>query len=307
MHGMVMKILRKAEQADRPRITPLVAIWAPSALSTELSWDMRRFATSVPRIFENTSDQSSWLASGQICRSLMSDPVSRVIEGVAMSGQPRVQAYGAGNVSYNVELHGPMLSCRGNQTVTLWLDQLLRTYRNNVTEVPPAYDYLSWVSDDPLDHSQLKGRGVEDSGSNFSKLYVARLPLGSSYVTQCSWYNASFVVGFDFQYPVQIFDVRNITFTDELLCPAEQVTQGSVARNMIHCAFVQSFNSLFQGYAASNSNGTEETDTIYKWTSIDWTNNVTASQGLEQLLWNISLSLLTVPEIAFVLPPQHNA
>lgn len=239
------------------------------------------------------------------------------------------------NQTYQLNFDGPMIQCKPAKYDLVYNLSISEARRRN-HDIPSAATtytkFASWVSTDNFalnmtngtrDHVQLNLDDTLDTHSaENAKLFVmtntgsrtktiidpansddsgrsGRLAMkgGELNVTECRLYNATYDVRFDFEYPNQTRDVtisydsRPLTINHTTLFRHKQLWP--------YAATMQAFGRLLVGEASHSriSSTTYHNQTSWWLLNVDWFDKDPVPTILEQLFQNITLSLLSDPDL----------
>lgn len=218
------------------------------------------------------------------------------------------------NASYELAFSGPALSCSPapNSTLTTVIPWLLA-----VSEDAAAVTWLSFVPTQLQLVTDNKPQIVDTSvlfrvdGYNYNTatdnqsvgLFVAMnngsAMIRSQPMVQCSLYNASYKVAFQFAYPNQNISVVQRTLHDPVTSAGTAPdTYGTP--NWAYLNLMDAFADMMIGYSVGGGGGTETYRTMYQATAL-WTirtpfGNDQVISILENIFQNITLGLLSNPD-----------
>lgn len=217
------------------------------------------------------------------------------------------------NASYELEFFAPAVSCSPAPAsivtrVTGWLESIEGAVEPWLSFVPANLAYFS--SDfNPFDNSDTSGITAffgygynYDVGNQSASLFVAMDNEGSTYsswpMVECTLYNASYQVNFQFTYPHQNISVIQRTLHSAVLTPSNQnATFGTPEWTYMNV--MDAYANILIGYTEGYGGGASSYRTTYQVTALD---SLSAAPGfgtdqvipiLETMFQNITLSLLS--------------
>ena len=218
------------------------------------------------------------------------------------------------NASYELEFFAPAVSCSPAPAstvtrVTGWLESIEGAVEPWLSFVPAKLGYVP--SDfNPFDTSDTSGTATffgygynYDVGGNQSvSLFVSMDNGGSTYsswpMVECTLYNASYQVNFQFTYPHQNISVIQRTLHSAVLTPGDpNATFGTP--EWAYMNVMDAYANILVGYTEGYGGGASSYRTMYQVTALD---SLSATQGfdadqvipiLETMFQNITLSLLS--------------
>jgi hypothetical protein len=223
------------------------------------------------------------------------------------------------NASYELAFFGPALSCSPapNSTVTPVVK-----WAEDTAEAAAALLWLSFApaqlamvtdnksqiaSDSVLFGGYKDGYSIYDAPANQSAgLFVAMnngsVTDDSQPMVQCTLYNASYQVAFQFTYPQQNISVVQRTLHDPVLT-ANKTANGTFGTpDWAYLNLLDAFMNIMIGYSTGGGGGAESYKTLYQATALGTLGTLVSPFGndqvisiLENMFQNITLGLLSNP------------
>lgn len=260
-----------------------------------------------------------------------SSATTKIAYGSAMTGQILPIPASQSNLTYVLSFTGPAIRCEPasarliNDTYTAYRKQISMGIENE-------YHYLSWVpvGENPANLSLLNGVALDFSSSDAAHIYI--IPntsvsgpvygggmdftssldhFGYQDLLDCSLYNASYTVFFNFSYPQQKIDIRSRKLLNPVHVSLDirdwyysQFSSKSLshmfkqqAQRISYQSIMEAFGKLLVGYSWIRDGYNVNSGTSWTMLSIDWTSRDATQKGLEELFQNITLSMLSTSSL----------
>jgi hypothetical protein len=212
------------------------------------------------------------------------------------------------NETYKVNFYGPSIRCGRADEATI----VKATHKFGISESSIWWIFASWVGGNEIvpNSTDMSGydQTLDKSSSDAARIFVmtnfaAMNPEDNGdtrvNVTECLLYNASYNVGFDFQYPnqtvqISVLDLLNTITYDKIGYVDAEASKTESASNA-YLAIMQTFGRLLVGAYQNNYTGEGEKAyfTIFNLLHINWSSGEAVQAGLEQLFQNITVSLMS--------------
>lgn len=228
------------------------------------------------------------------------------------------------NQTYNLLFDGPAIKCGAGSDAATRNASFVYNPQNS----PDTYDFACWMGlitphrdemgtlvkpDLDIYSSTGDSISVMTNVGPFNKNHkLYHKGNSSSYavnITECTLYNATYDVTFDFHYPNQ---TRSIRITD-WINKVTMLENGGIGshdmsfdpRVLSYSAMMTAFGRLLVGSSFNSHYGTVFNEhTSRNMVSIDWSRAEAVQEGMEQLFQNFTLSLISDPALTYVETPQ---
>ena len=320
---------------SRHRLLPLIAIITPSTLTTRISNNMELefHDLMVPQINWTYSNFISYAGAG-FYQGPSAD-TTRIGKAVSALGSMLTMQPFVNNSTYQLQFYAPAVQClNANETVYEMLRPLKREGSLNapfVAFVPRTGGLISSynASLNLNSNSSEVLPGLDEVSTDTAKLFIATawtptLDRSSSLkVSECSFYNYSYTMGFSFVNGIQYLTSKDFTKVNPLPSHDHGVipTDPDVATRLSYQSMIETLGNLLVGSLYISASGEEN----YLQTSLAFTpligaeefgvispplsgtptnktgaRNFTLASGVEELFQNITLSLFASPPYLYV-------
>lgn len=312
---------REVTVADQSsRLIPLAAVIAPGSLV--VTSDRRQNSTiiGVPQL------SYDWQAYGQYTYDpdhaasqlvAASTPLRRVAMTATTSSQITSMQPLFQNYTYEQQFYAPALRCFGanatlinNMTASLNINIAVEQYLQFLAFTPNYLLDLSGPANGTDWESSDLYSGMDEVSQDVYRLFVVPYSnITSSDLNntiECNLQNASYTAQIAFQNGVQSIELPQVDLlhdvapTNEVGINATSLTNVTSGESMraSYTNIMLAFSKILAGYSQeSHYGGTTTSYSYFDMTSIDWSTRQSSEKGLEQLFRNITLSVLSVPDL----------
>lgn len=307
---------RNLLQLTSKRILPTAAIFTPGCLIVTSEMTLNTTYVQVPQPYYWPEALGIINEAGSLSQA---QPLTRKLTyAAATSGALLPLTPRFPNSSYHLPFYGPAVRCLdANQSIVTQASKSVTP----CSTCGDTYNFLSWVPNQDHDWTLFTDfsnwsdasvyRTIDDVSSDAFRIYVmpntSHERDNSRDIFECQLYNASYAVQYNFSDFLQNVQVERELLNMVPFRPADtwlqdlNLTTGDIgprSSSISYSAIMSAFADLLIGYnLETHYSVTTSTLSKYDLTLIDWTEKAAAKQGMEELFSNITLSLLTSPQL----------